>query len=68
MKNGELINLPAYAKTKKNFPEPKINFINRNREYLKKYRSDFKNWIKDYKVDAMMPSYQNLNGMLMEKT
>ncbi len=58
MKNGELINLPAYARTKKKFPRWKINFINRNREYLKKYRSDFKNWIKDHKVDTMMPSYQ----------
>ena len=58
LKDGEILNLPQYAQTKKIFPEWKRKFIKRSRDFTNKYHSELKTWIDDYKVSKLFPSYQ----------
>tara|TARA_B110000858_G_C17791829_1_gene470306 strand:+ start:919 stop:2271 length:1353 start_codon:yes stop_codon:yes gene_type:complete len=58
MQNGSLINLPPYALTKKEFPLWKQRIIKKNRNFMNLHKDIFNKWIKKYKVDKMLPSYQ----------
>ncbi len=58
VQDGNFINLPQYAYTRKEFPNWKKNFIKKNREFMDLHKDVFSKWIKKYGVDKMAPSYQ----------
>ncbi len=58
LQNGVITNLPAYAMTGREFPQWKINFIEKNRAFLKQHKDVFSHWIKKYRIDDQFPSYQ----------